>query len=513
MRTFYKTVATVTIFSVCEKFLGFLYRIFLSKTIGAEGIGLYQVALSVFALLFTVCCSGTPITVSRLMTKYKAQNQTKRVYKIITAGLTFTLLLALPVCLVFLIFTEKFSFLFADPRCINIFRVILPGLVFTSVYAVLRGVFWGEKDFLPYSIIELLEEICMIVSGVLLISFATDIYDGAFRAGVAVLISYVFSFSLAVGVFFIRKNKLANPKSEFKPLLSSAVPITAMRTANSLANSLISIILPLRLISAGFTQSQAMSSFGAAVGQAMPLLFTPTSLISSFTLVLVPEISENYYKGNHFYLKKDVEKAIKFTVFLTCFFIPVFAVCGSEIGIIVFSGHECGSYLSASAFMMLFMSLSAITTSMLNSMGMESKTLFYYIISEVFMLLSVLILPRFCGIYALIIGYAFIYGTTTILNLVLINKSCNQKPKYIKFTLIAILLCLPTILFGAMLEKLLLSALGIFSTLIVCSILMTIFYALLVIGSGLISIDLIKNKFLRRKQKNKPHSKQKRATA
>ena len=67
--------------------------------------------------------------------------------------------------------------------------------------------------------------------------------------------------------------------------------------------------------------------------------------------------------------------------------------------------------------------------------------------------------------------------------------------------------------FGAMLEKLLLSALGIFTTLIVCSILMTIFYALLVIGSGLISIDLIKNKFLRRKEKNKPHSKQKRATA
>lgn len=498
MRAFYKTVAIVTVFSVCEKFLGFLYRIFLSRTIGAEGIGLYQVALSVFALLFTVCCSGTPITVSRLMTKYKAQNQNVRVHKIITAGLSLTLIIAVPVCIFFMVFAESLGFLFADYRCIKIFRVVMPGLIFTSVYAVLRGVFWGDKDFLPYSIIELLEEVCMIIAGVILISFASDVYDGAFKAGVAVLISYIFSFTLATAVFFIRKNKLKNPASEFKPLITSALPITAMRTANSLANSLISIILPLRLISAGLTQAQAMSDFGAAIGQAMPLLFTPTSLISSFTLVLVPEVSENYYKNKHTDLKKDVEKAIRFTVFLTCLFIPTFTVCGSEIGILVFGGHACGTYLSVSAFMMLFMSLSSITTSMLNSMGMENKTLIYYIISEVFMLLSVLILPKFCGIYALIIGYAFIYGVTTILNLILINKSCAVKPKYIKFTAHAVLLCMPTIILGFMLEKILLSPLGIFVTFIIVTVLMFVFHVALLLGTGLVNINFLKSKLKRK---------------
>ena len=147
MRKFFKTVAIVTIFSMSEKFLGFLYRIYLSRTIGAEGIGLYQVALSVFALLFTLCSSGTPITVSRLMTKYKAQNQPDRVSKIITAGIVFTLLVAIPLCLIFILFADKFSFLFADIRCIKIFKVIMPGLIFTSVYAVLRGVFGEIKTF------------------------------------------------------------------------------------------------------------------------------------------------------------------------------------------------------------------------------------------------------------------------------------------------------------------------------------------------------------------------------
>ena len=494
MRKFFKTVAIVTIFSISEKFLGFLYRIYLSRTIGTEGIGLYQVALSVFALLLTLSCSGTPITVSRLMTKYRAENNEERAQKIISAGITFTLFIVVPICAVFFIFTDWFNFLFADQRCVPIFLVVLPGLIFTSIYSVLRGVFWGDKDFLPYSIIELLEEVCMIVLGIILINSATSVYQGAFRAGVAVLCSYIFSFALATFVFFFRKHKLKNPKSEFKPLLTSALPITAMRTANSLTTSLVSIILPLRLVSAGISNNQVMSIFGACVGQAIPLLFIPTTLIGSFTLVLVPEISENYYKKNYFYLKRDVEKSIKFATFLTCLFIPVFFVCGEQIGLLVFDSHLCGTYLTASAFLMLFMSLSSITTSMLNSMGLENKTLIYFIISGLVMLLCVWFLPSLCGIYSLLIGFSAVYGITTILNLRLLNKHCQRKPRYAKFVVYAVLLLIPTILFGLMLKRLILSAVGTFLTFILCSVLMIVFNALLYIGFNLVSTEYIKNK-------------------
>ena len=494
LRRFVKTVAIVTVFSVCEKFLGFLYRIYLSRSIGSEGMGIYQVALSVFALLLTLTCSGTPITVSRLMTKYRAENKPERAQKVITAGLSFTFFVAVPVCAIFFILNKNFSFIFADERCMSIFLIVLPGLIFTSIYSVMRGVFWGDKDFLPYSVIELLEEICMIIVGIILINRATDVYQGAFRAGIAVLISYIFSFTIATIVFFLRKNKLKNPKSEFKPLLKSALPITAMRTANSLAVSLVSIILPLRLVAAGMTNTQAMSAFGAAMGQAIPLLFVPTTLIGSFTLVLVPEISENYYKKRNFYLKRDVEKALKFTAFLSSLFIPVFLVCGEEIGLLVFNSHECGKYLTASSFLMLFMSLSNISTSMLNSMGLEHKTLIYFIISGIFMLLSIWFLPSVVGIYALLIGFTFVYGLTTVLNLVLLHKNCPEKPKYIKFLFTSVAFLLPSILFGFMLEKLLLPILGTFLTFLTCSVITVIFNAFLYVGFGLVSAEFIKGK-------------------
>ena len=68
-------MAIVTIFSVVERLIGFIYRIFLSRTLGAEGIGIYQISLSVIGLLMTITASGIPITVSRMMIKYQASKR------------------------------------------------------------------------------------------------------------------------------------------------------------------------------------------------------------------------------------------------------------------------------------------------------------------------------------------------------------------------------------------------------------------------------------------------------
>ena len=71
--TVYTTASLVTFLSVAERGLGFLYRIVLSRLIGAEGLGLYQVSLSLFSVFLTVGTGGIPITVSRLISKSKAE--------------------------------------------------------------------------------------------------------------------------------------------------------------------------------------------------------------------------------------------------------------------------------------------------------------------------------------------------------------------------------------------------------------------------------------------------------
>ena len=491
MKTVFKTAFTVTFFSVFEKFLGFLYRIFLSRTIGSEGIGLYQIALSVFATVLTICSAGIPSTVSRIITKYRAQGLKEKSFGVVTAGLLVTLIVAVPLSLIIMVFPSIIGFAFADERCQPLFLIILPALTINAVYSVLKGMLVGTKDFLPYSVIELIEEAVMIIIGIILISGATSVVDGAQKAIVAVFISYVVSFTLGTGLFLYRGGKIKNPRSELKPLIYSSLPITAMRTANSMVCSLISIILPLRLIASGMGQAEATSAFGAFYGMALPLLYAPMSLIGPFSVVLIPQIAESYYKKDKQSLKSDVEKSLNVTIFLTSLMIPAFFCFGEDVGIFIFNSHEGGIYTSHSSILMMLICLSSLSTSVLNSIGQENKTFLTFLVSNALMLLSIWFLPRFIGIYALLVGYIAVYGIDTILNLHLIKKKTGVKLKTGSFAFYSVLFMLPTTLLGFLLKKLMINNLGSIITTVVSSVILVSFNFSFYVIFGLIDYKQI----------------------
>ena len=423
----YKSCAQVTIFSSIEKGLSFLYRIVLSRTIGAEGLGIYQICLTVFALFLTAASSGIPVTVSRLMAKSGAKNDISGKHSAVTAGIVCTLVITVPVAILLFFGKNSFGFMFSDPRCADIFIILLPGLVLTSVYAVIRGSFWGSKQFLPYSVIELLEDAVMVICGVVLVTGGiADPVDGAQKAIIAVLISYVFSFVVSLFWYIKSGGKFKNPKTQLKPLLASATPITVMRTSSSALNSAVSLLLPALLIAGGLGRSEAMSLYGVAVGLAVPMLFIPSSAIGSIAVVVAPELSENYYKNETEKVKSDIEKSIKAAIFIAVLVIPVLFALGRPISDFLYSSDLCGDIVQLSAPLVLPMCIAMMTNTVLNSMNCEKYTLAYFSAGAAAMLLCVLSLTRHIGVYSYVCGLGLSYIVTTFLNLRLLKKKCRK---------------------------------------------------------------------------------------
>jgi stage V sporulation protein B len=238
------TASAVTALSVAERGLGFLYRIALSRLIGAEGLGLYQVALSLFGLFLTIGTSGIPITVSRMISKSKAERRPLDERRAVTAGLTLSLALTLPACLILIPFGHRLGFLFTDNRAFGVFRILMLGLCFSSLYAVFRGSFWGNQQFLLPSILEIAEESVMVVAGILLLNSVSSPAVGAEKAAWAVVLSYLFSFTASTICFFVRGGKLSTPKPMLKPLFNATMPITSVRASSSLVNSAVAVLLP-----------------------------------------------------------------------------------------------------------------------------------------------------------------------------------------------------------------------------------------------------------------------------
>ena len=474
-----KTMMLVTVFSTIERLLGFVYRVFLSRNLGSEGLGIYQVALSVIGLIMTITSSGIPITVSRIMTKHIAEDRRDLNFKTVTAGILMAVAVSLPIALALYFLPNVFGFIFTDERSYALLKIILPGVIITSVYAVLRGFFWGNKQFFTYSVIELLEEIIMLVFGIVIISQSTTYFDKIIGAGNAVLISYVFSFLLATAFYFVKGGKIKNPRGEIKPLISSSTPITLMRTATSLLNTLIAIILPMRLVTHGMTQSASISAFGELSGMAIPLIYIPSTLIGSIALVLVPELSNNYYRHSNITLKNNIEKAVKCSVYISALIIPAFLSLGKEIGVLVYGNLNAGIYIQRASIIMFPMSITLITTSMLNSLNLERKTLLYYGVGAIFLIFAIYFLPKYLGVYSLVIGLLISYVITATFNLLLIKKTCKYSPKYTLFIILSLIFIIPSALLGYLLKNVLIYFLPLTVAVFITLVVFTLFTYLL----------------------------------
>ena len=449
----------VTGLSIAERALGFLYRVVLSRLIGAEGLGLYQVALSLFGLFLTIGTGGLPITVSRMISKSKAEKDLIGEQKNVTAGVVASLLLTLPFSILLFVFGDKIPFLFSDSRSFDVFKILILGLSLSSVYAIFRGFFWGNKEFLAPSVMEITEEAVMVVAGILLLRNVSSAAVGAQKAAWAVVISYVCSFTISFLWFFFKKGKFCSPKGTLKPLFSAALPITSVRASTSLVSSAVAVLLPAMLIRSGMSESQALEAFGVVSGMVLPILFIPSTVIGSLALVLVPEISEDFYQKNFTRLRVNLARGLKFSVFVACLLIPFIFTLGKDLGALAYSNLEAGEMIRYSAPLLLPMSVTMITTAELNSMGFEKKTFLFFFISAAVMFLCILFLPAVCGAYAYVIGLGASYVVNSVCNLIVFAKKCPIYPKqsgriFLREYLPLLLISLPISLLGILSNRL-----------------------------------------------------------
>ena len=393
-------------------------------------MGIYQIVFAVFGVLITLTSSGIPVTVSRQSAIYFQNRNAESAQRTVTAAAIIGLVTSGVISLFILLFRNQLRWIFADARCMPIFLCLIPAFIFSSVYSACRGGLWGEKNFFLYSFTEFIEEILLVLLGVILLRFADGIFSGAFYASLAVCISYCVAAVITFAVYARRRKFFRAPKGFIKPLLKSSMPLTGIRLCSNILNSLIAIIIPARLCLTGMSTSEALSAFGIMSGMTLPLLFLPDTFVSSVAMLLVPELSADHANRDPAFLQKT-EFAISFAVAVALMCMPAFVACGPGIGLFLYGNELAGQYLRQCAFVMLFMCLSLITNTIMNSMGLEYKTMRNFLIGASGLLLCIWFLPKYIGIYALMAGYCVNLCLTAVLNLFTIRKHAKIRLKFL----------------------------------------------------------------------------------
>lgn len=430
MKSLFKSVVLITVFSVLTRILGFLFRIILSRVVGAEGVGIYQVASSVFMVLLTIVSSGLPLIISRMGASYIANKDKKREASLVSVALVYSLILSIFLCVIVIVFRNLFSKLLSDERCIQILIILLPSLVFSAVYSVFRGALWGRGNYFALCVSELYEQVVRIILGILAISTTFTALENALNVGWTMTLACLLSMIFVTLLFFYYGGKLGKlSKKEFSPLIKQSTPITLMRIAGSFISPLVAIIIPARLIAIGYTSNQAMSLFGVAMGMTFPLLFIPTTIIGSLSTALVPEISTALAQNNKKYIEERVVSSITFALFISAMFVPVFMGLGEQIGEFLYDNTLSGTLLQTASWVMIPLGLTNISSSVLNSLGLEKKSFINFIIGSIVMFLALWFLPPLFGINSLIWGMGLNYLIVSSLNILLIKRKLNLELK------------------------------------------------------------------------------------
>ncbi len=405
-KEFMKNATVMTATALILRAIGIVFRIYLSGRIGAEGMGLYQLVFSVYVLLSTFASTGICTAVARLVTDELVCGSSRSVRRVLRRAVPLCILAGVTSAIaVYLLAAPVSTRFLKDIRALPSLQALGISLPFMGVTSCLRGYFMARRKTLLPSVSQITEQLARI--GFIFI-FLQILGNDVESACLAVILgdgfAEILSSLIMIGGYFcdLRNIKTLTPMHHIQKkhgilrrLLDIAAPITAGRYLNSGLRTIENILVPQKLTAFGGTTQTSLEQFGMLKGMALPLLFFPSSFLSSVSTLLIPELSEAHTLGEKQKVNRAVRKALRVTLLMSIWLSGLFTVFSYDFGQILYNSRDVGFLLRVLAPLMPIMYLESIVDGMLKGLNQQMSSLWYNILdSAARILLIVALVPR-----------------------------------------------------------------------------------------------------------------------
>lgn len=437
-KTFITGAIILMIAGFITRIIGFIYRIYLSNLIGAEGMGLYQLIVPIYTLIILTLTSGVSIAVSKMVAEEAAKGHYINIKRISKIGLTIVLAVSAVICVILYTNTNFIvDSLIKDSRTYLSVLIMIPCIPFIAAASAYKGYFYGIQEVTPTAISQIVEQLVKIAIVIVLASqfLKAGLEYACALATVAMALGEM--SNLFVLTIFYRYKKYAHitPKSQkglirkrklFREIFNCAVPISFNRFIISIMTAVEVILIPRRLLVGGLNYIQCMEEYGKLMGMAMPLIFFPALVTTSLATTLVPAISESISLKNFSRVNYRISKSIQITMVLGFIFMALFACYPNKIADMIYPRQNVGNTLFLLAFTCIFMYLQQILMGVMNGLGKQGLLLTNSIIGSVIRIACVyFLIPKF-GIPAYIISIIISSIVFCILNIITIVRNTGM---------------------------------------------------------------------------------------
>ena len=376
------------------RLLGFFYRIFLSRTIGAEGLGIYNMVHPVYGICFALCGGSS---------------QCRRGFR---TGLCISM--ALSGILAFLICQYPAwiaSRILMEPRCAPYLPVMGLSLPFASFHACANGYCYGAQKSRVPAFSQVAEQVVRM-SLVFLIAGKWAAAGREITVQLAVyghLIGEIGAASFNLLCLWLfppqgRNMGRAEDSSCLMPLMALALPLMGNRLILNLLAGAEAVWIPNRLQMSGLSDAEAFSVYGILTGMALPFILFPSAITNSIAVLLLPSVAKDQAEGRTESISGSVSMALRYSLYMGILCIGIFVLFGPPLGISVFKEEEAGRCMQILAWLCPFLYLAATMGSILNGLGC-TRTTFLQSVAAMLLRLGFVMagIPLF-GIYGYLCG-------------------------------------------------------------------------------------------------------------
>lgn len=440
---FLRGALILTMAGLMVKIIGSVNRILLSRLLGGEGIGLYQMAYPVYLLMLSVSSAGIPIAISIIVAEKVARGDyagAGRVFRVslglmVVTGLSFAL--GLFVLASWLVDVQ----IIRDARAYYALIALTPAVFFATILASFRGYFQGYQLMKPPAISQIIEQFVRVVTMVVVAYYLLPYGLEYAAAGAAFgAVPGAITGLVVLSFFYFRSRK--EWREEIKTqayeqvesvrelavrLVKLALPVSCANIMVPVVTGIDMLVVPNRLEVAGYSVEQATTLFGYLAGMAHPLIMMATIPTMSLAASIVPAISEAFALREDESIRQRCYTALRLCCLITLPATVGMWALAKPISLLLYGTAKAAPAISGLAPSIFLLGMHQVTTGMLQGMGMTVTPMLNMIFStalKVFFVWELTALPEY-GIVGAAWASNLNFGLAAALNLYFLGRYAN----------------------------------------------------------------------------------------
>ena len=406
------------------RLVGTSFQVYLSSRIGAEGIGLLQLVMSVGSMSLVAGMAGIRTATMYLTAEEIGKKRPGNVTWVLSRCVTYSLLCSGAVGGAVYYFAPYLARVWiGNPLVVGSVRLFALFLPVNCLTGVMVGYFTGANRIGTLAAVEVAEQIFSMICTVFLLSDWAG--HNAERSCMAVIMGSAIASCLTLVSLVILRLAERTPKHKRIPvarrLTDTAIPLALADDLRTGITTIENLMVPKRLALYAGTVSP-LAAFGTVCGMVFPILMFPAALLFGLTELLVPELARCKAAGSVQRIEYLVKRSLRVGLLYGTACGGVLFLSAGELGIALYHSEDAGTYLKWFAPLAVLLYSDAVTDAMIKGLGQQKASVRYNILTNAMdVAFLYILLPKY-GIN----GYFISFLVTHLINYLLsIRRLCK----------------------------------------------------------------------------------------